>query len=68
MVCVLMLEFIDTKKQKIFAFVGAFLMIAVSLSRMYLGGHSLDQVTQGLFLGVSMSILYVYGGIKEFIC
>ncbi len=32
---------------------------------MYLGAHSLDQVVQGLFLGVSLSILYAYGGLKE---
>ena len=40
-------------------------MVTVSVSRMYLGAHSLDQVVQGLFLGISLSILYVYGGIKE---
>jgi hypothetical protein len=42
-------------------------MGAVCASRMYLGGHSLDQVAQGLFLGLCLSVLYVYGGIKEFI-
>lgn len=40
-------------------------MVVVSVSRMYLGAHSLDQVVQGLFLGISLSILYVYGGLKE---
>jgi len=42
-------------------------MVVVSISRMYLGAHSLDQVVQGLFLGLSLSILYVHGGLKEFI-
>ncbi len=34
---------------------------------MYLGGHSLDQVIQGLFLGISLSLLFVHGGLKEII-
>lgn len=60
-------EFLDKKKQIGYAFLAVFLMTAVSFSRMYLGGHSLDQVIQGLFLGLSLSILYVHGGLKEFI-
>ena len=65
--CVFLFEFVDTKKQKIYALVAVFFMLAVCTSRMYLGGHSLDQVMQGTFLGISLSILYVHGGIKEFI-
>lgn len=42
-------------------------MLAVCVSRMYLGGHSLDQVVQGTFLGISLSVLYVHGGLKKFI-
>ena len=42
-------------------------MLGVSESRMYLGGHSLDQVIQGLFLGISLSLLFVHGGLKEII-
>jgi hypothetical protein len=61
---VFLFEFVDVKKQVRYAFIGAFLMIGVSISRMYLGGHSLDQVAQGLFLGISMSILYAHGGLK----
>jgi hypothetical protein len=34
---------------------------------MYLGGHSLDQVIQGLYLGISLSIIYSHGGLKELI-
>lgn len=42
-------------------------MVGVSISRMYLGGHSLNQVTQGLYLGISLSSLYCYGGLQSFI-
>jgi membrane-associated phospholipid phosphatase len=42
-------------------------MIAVSVSRLYLGAHSLDQVMQGLFMGTSLSILYTQAGLKQFI-
>lgn len=62
---VFIFEFLDRKKQLRYALLAAFLMVAVSISRMYLGAHSLDQVVQGLFLGLSLSILYVHGGLKE---
>jgi membrane-associated phospholipid phosphatase len=58
---------VDTKRQKKYGLLAAFLMIAVSMSRLYLGAHSLDQVVQGLFMGTSLSILYTQGGLKEFI-
>ena len=55
----------DLKKQIRYLFLGLFLILGVSISRMYLGGHSLDQVIQGLFLGISLSLLFVHGGLKE---
>lgn len=65
MVCVILFELVDRKKQIAYAFLGVFLMLGVSISRMYLGGHSLDQVIQGLLLGISISLLFVHGGLKE---
>ena len=62
-----MFELVDKKKQIKYGFLGVFLMLGVSVSRMYLGGHSLDQVIQGLFLGISLSLLFVHGGLKEII-
>jgi membrane-associated phospholipid phosphatase len=58
---------LDKKRQKRYGFLAAFLMLAVSVSRLYLGAHSLDQVMQGLFMGTSISILYTQGGLKQFI-
>ena len=62
-----MFELVDKKKQIKYGFLGVFLMLGVSVSRMYLGRHSLDQVIQGLFLGISLSLLFVHGGLKEII-
>lgn len=58
-------EFVDTKKQIRYPLFAALMMILVSLSRMYLGAHSLDQVTHGLFIGVGLSLIYVEGGLRE---
>jgi len=40
------------------------LIILVSMSRMYLGAHSLNQVIQGVFFGFAMVILYQFCGLK----
>lgn len=32
---------------------------------MYLGAHSLNQVVQGMFLGLCMSFLYLHGGLRH---
>jgi membrane-associated phospholipid phosphatase len=66
MACVLLFELIK-KRSGFYTFLGIFLMVAVSVSRMYLGGHSLNQVIQGLYLGIALSSLYCYGGLKSFI-
>lgn len=66
MACVLLFQFIK-ERSAIYTCLGVFLMVSVSLSRMYLGGHSLNQVIQGLYLGISLSSLYCYGGLQNFI-
>ena len=65
--CCFVLELIDTKHQKRYGFLVAFLPCVVSLSRMYLGHHSLDQVAYGLFIGLAMSMLYAHGGARELV-
>jgi len=35
------------------------LIILVPISRIYLGAHSLNQVFYGLFMGLSLNILYI---------
>jgi len=66
MACVLLFQFVK-QRSWIYTFFAVFLMVGVSISRMYLGGHSLNQVIQGLFLGISLSCLYCFGGLKSFI-
>ena len=39
----------------------------VMLSRLYLGGHSIDQLVLGFLVASSISIIYAYGGLKDFL-
>ena len=48
--------------------VGGFITVfLVMISRMYLGGHSLDQVVFGFIVAIAVILIYGYGGGKEFI-
>jgi len=44
---------------------GVALMIFVPISRMYLGAHSLNQVMQGLSLGLAMVVFFKFCGLKN---
>lgn len=46
-------------------FLGVPVILLVMISRMYLGGHSLDQVIFGFIVAVSLAVLYQYGGFKN---
>ena len=46
---------------------GLITIILVMISRMYLGGHSLDQVVFGFIVAISLALIYGYGGGKELI-
>lgn len=65
--CVILLDLVDRKRQKVWGVVAVLLMGAVSTSRLYLGGHSLDQVMLGLYMGIALSLLYSHGGLKQLI-
>jgi membrane-associated phospholipid phosphatase len=65
--CVILLDLVDKKRQKVWGVVAVLLMGAVSTSRLYLGGHSLDQVMLGLYMGIALSLLYSHGGLKQLI-
>ena len=40
-------------------------LVLVPLSRLYIGVHSLDQITYGVVVGLAMSFLYIRGGMRE---
>jgi len=65
MFCTFLFEFFETKKNIRYPIFAAIMMIMVSVSRMYLGAHSLDQVVHGLFIGIALSLVYVQGGLRE---
>lgn len=37
------------------------------ISRMYLGGHSLDQVVFGFLVAIALGVMYEFGGLRQVI-
>lgn len=62
MVFTVMLEYAGKTKKNLY--IGIVVIIMVPLSRMYLGAHSLNQVLQGLFMGLTMVYLYKFSTLK----
>jgi membrane-associated phospholipid phosphatase len=53
------------KQRKLWPMVVGFVTVVfIMVSRMYLGGHSLDQVLFGFIVAASIAIMYAYGGIR----
>jgi membrane-associated phospholipid phosphatase len=59
------LEYFDTGKNRINLIISMFILFFVPLSRMYLGAHSLNQILQGLCLGLSFVYLYKFSSLKS---
>jgi membrane-associated phospholipid phosphatase len=55
----------NKQKNMIVVVLGFGVIALVMISRMYLGGHSLDQVLFGFIVAACLSIIYEFGGIRE---
>lgn len=56
---VVLMDFWGSGKHFINIWISIAAVILMPLSRMYLGAHSLNQVLEGLILGLAMCLLYV---------
>ncbi len=54
----------NKKKNLSIILIGLVTVLLVMLSRMYLGGHSLDQVVFGFIVAISLGIMYEFGGLR----
>jgi membrane-associated phospholipid phosphatase len=61
------IDFYGVGKKYLHLVVSLALLVLVPMSRMYLGAHSLNQVLEGLTLGLAINIIYVLV-LKKHIC